>query len=61
MVQTINLAHMPAELVLYVAMYTSVENASFLRGQLLSGNPEFEYAFIDASVVSMPNTGPVPS
>jgi len=32
-------------------MYTDVENASFLREQLLAGNAEFEYAFIDASMI----------
>ncbi len=51
MVETIHLAHTPPELALHVAMYTDVENASFLREQLLAGNAEFEYAFIDASMV----------
>ena len=51
MVETIHLAHMPPELALHVAMYTDVENASFLKEQLLAGNAEFEYAFIDASMV----------
>jgi EKC/KEOPS complex subunit CGI121/TPRKB len=35
----------------YVALYRDVQNAAFLRQQLLSGNKEFEYAFIDASMV----------
>jgi len=52
MVETINLAHLPLDLALYVAMYTDVENASFLKEQLLAGNSDFEYAFIDASTVS---------
>jgi len=51
MVETIHLAHTPPELALHVAMYTDVENASFLREQLLAGNAEFEYAFIDASMI----------
>ncbi|KAJ9605698.1 hypothetical protein H2200_009547 [Cladophialophora chaetospira] len=51
MVETINLAHLPPELALYVAMYTDVENATFLKEQLLAGNAEFEYAFIDASLI----------
>ncbi|KAK5277173.1 hypothetical protein LTR20_010014 [Exophiala xenobiotica] len=51
MVETIHLAHMPPELALHVAMYTDVENASFLKDQLLAGNAEFEYAFIDASMI----------
>ena len=52
MVQKITLAHMPPELAVYVAMNTDVENAPFLKEQLLAGNAEFEYAFIDASMVS---------
>lgn len=51
MAQTIHLAHMPPELALYVSLYTDVENAPFLKQQLLAGNAEFEYAFIDASMV----------
>jgi EKC/KEOPS complex subunit CGI121/TPRKB len=51
MVQKINLAHVPPDLAIYAALYTNVENARFLKEQLLAGNSEFEYAFIDASVV----------
>ncbi|OCT49564.1 EKC/KEOPS complex subunit cgi121 [Cladophialophora carrionii] len=51
MVAKINLAHMPPELALYVAVYTDLQNASFLKEQLLAGNADFEYAFIDASMV----------
>ncbi|KAK6387010.1 hypothetical protein LTS17_000275 [Exophiala oligosperma] len=51
MAQTIHLAHMPPELALYVSLYTDVENAPFLKQQLLAGNAEFEYAFIDASMI----------
>ncbi|KIW19011.1 hypothetical protein PV08_03301 [Exophiala spinifera] len=51
MVLTIHLAHMPPELALYVSVYTDVENASFLKQQLLAGNAEFEYAFVDASMI----------
>ncbi|KAH0847763.1 hypothetical protein FOPE_01059 [Fonsecaea pedrosoi] len=51
MVELIKLAHMPADLPLYVAMYTDVQNAPFLKEQLLAGNSEFEYAFIDAKMV----------
>lgn len=53
MVQTVHVAHMPASLALYAAVYTDVENAAFLKSQLLAGNTEFEYAFIDASMVSI--------
>ncbi len=51
MVQQIKLAHMPPELALYATCYTDVENATFLREQLLAGNTEYEYAFIDASMI----------
>lgn len=51
MVEKINLAHMPPEMALYATVYTDVENAALLKEQLLAGNSEFEYAFIDASMV----------
>ena len=49
--QTFNLAHLPPDLAIHVALYTEVQNAPFLRDQLLQGNQEFEYALIDATVV----------
>jgi len=52
MVQALQLAHMPPDLALFVALYRNVKNAPFLREQLLAGNRDFEYAFIDASTVS---------
>ena len=52
-VQTIQLAHLPPSLAVHVALYQDLKNAPFLREQLISGNTEFEYAFIDASVVSI--------
>jgi EKC/KEOPS complex subunit CGI121/TPRKB len=51
MLQTIQLSHMPPGLALYVALYCDVKNAAFLRQQLLDGNADFEYAFIDASMI----------
>ncbi|KAL2415495.1 EKC/KEOPS complex subunit [Exophiala dermatitidis] len=51
MVQQLHLAHTPANLALYVAVYRNVENVTFLREQLLAGNADFEYAFIDATLV----------
>lgn len=51
MLQTIQLSHMPPGMVLYVTMYRDVKNAAFLRQQLLDGNADFEYAFIDASMI----------
>ncbi|KAJ5888196.1 hypothetical protein N7495_008237 [Penicillium taxi] len=49
--ESINLPHLPASLPIHVALYRNVENAAFLREQLLAGNTEFQYAFIDASMV----------
>jgi EKC/KEOPS complex subunit CGI121/TPRKB len=51
MLQTIHMSHMPPELALHVALYRDVKNAAFLKQQLLNGNTDFEYAFIDASMV----------
>ena len=51
MLQTLQLAHLPPELALYVTLYRGVKNAAFLRQQLLDGNADFEYAFVDASMV----------
>lgn len=52
--QTLNLAHLPPDLAVHIALYTDLQNAPFLRDQLLRGNPDFEYALIDASVVRRP-------
>jgi hypothetical protein len=49
--ETIHLSHLPSTLPIHVALYRDLQNASFLREQLLAGNSEFEYAFIDASMV----------
>ena len=51
MAESIELAHTPPGLALYVTCYTGVHNAAALREQLLAGNTEYEYAFVDASVV----------
>ena len=49
--QNFHLAHLPPDLAVHVALYTEVQNAPYLRDQLLQGNQDFEYALIDASVV----------
>lgn len=51
MLNTVQLAHLPPELAVHVALYRDLQNASFLREQLLAGNSEFEYAFVDANLV----------
>lgn len=51
MAESIQLAHLPPDLTLLVACYKDVENAPFLREQLLAANQTFNYAFIDASAI----------
>ena len=51
MLHILHLVHMPPELAVYVALYKDVENAPYLKEQLLAGNTDFEYAFIDASMI----------
>ena len=57
LLREIHLSHLPPDLAVFVAQYRDVENASFLRDQLLAGNAEFEYAFLDASMVCSPGLG----
>ena len=54
----VHLANLSPEYLL-VSLFTDVSNAGFLRQQLLDGNTEFEYAFIDASTVCMKYQAPV--
>ncbi|KAL4747932.1 hypothetical protein BDW72DRAFT_163245 [Aspergillus terricola var. indicus] len=49
--ETIHLPHLPSSLEIHAALYKNVQNAAFLRQQLLSANADFEYAFIDASMI----------
>ncbi|KAK2810826.1 hypothetical protein FQN50_002649 [Emmonsiellopsis sp. PD_5] len=49
--KSIQLAHVPPTQPVHVALYRDLQNAQFLREQLLAGNTEFEYAFIDASTI----------
>lgn len=37
----------------HVALFKDVKNASYLRSQLLAANPDFDYAFLDAEMVSL--------
>ena len=52
LLESIRIPHMPEELHLFAALFSDVQNPVFLREQLLAGNTAFEYAFIDASMVS---------
>ncbi|EME46851.1 hypothetical protein DOTSEDRAFT_78978 [Dothistroma septosporum NZE10] len=48
--ETVTLPHLPQH-ALHVCLFRDVQNAAFLRQQLLDGNTNFEYAFLDASVL----------
>ncbi|KXS96444.1 hypothetical protein AC578_3227 [Pseudocercospora eumusae] len=48
--ETASLPHLPRH-PLHICLFTDVQNASFLREQLLAGNTDYEYAFLDASVL----------
>ncbi|MCJ1327428.1 hypothetical protein MMC10_004097 [Thelotrema lepadinum] len=48
MLSKIELSHIPPGLSVYVGLYSDVENAAFLRKQLLDQNSDFEFAFLDA-------------
>ncbi|KAK5709799.1 hypothetical protein LTR17_019469 [Elasticomyces elasticus] len=48
--ETILLPHL-GQYPLQIGLFLDVQNAHFLRQQLLDGNTEFEYAFLDASVL----------
>lgn len=51
--ETLALEHLPLTHTLHIALFHDVANAPFLQQQLLAGNTGFEYAFIDASIVSL--------
>lgn len=51
-VTSIQLEHIPRPHSVHLALFKNVQNAAFLRDQLLAGNTDFEYAFIDATTVS---------
>lgn len=51
LITTLHLAHLPPSLGVHVALCRNLQNATFLRQQLLDGNSEFEYALLDASTV----------
>ena len=48
--ETITLPHL-SESPLLIGLFTNVTNAAFLRQQLLQGNSDFEYAFLDAEAI----------
>ncbi|KAI1119050.1 kinase binding protein CGI-121-domain-containing protein [Nemania sp. NC0429] len=52
LLETLHLEHVPETHSVHVAVFRDVANAAFLHQQLLARNSEFEYALIDASVVT---------
>lgn len=48
--ESVTLPHLPDH-PLRIGVFAGVQNAAFLRQQLLDGNRDFEYAFLDASAV----------
>lgn len=51
LVKELHLAHTPPSVAIYAALFRDIKNAAFLRQQLLAGNTDFEYAFVDARMV----------
>lgn len=49
--EVVKLEHLPDNYTVHIALFRDVKNAAFLHEQLLSRNSDFEYTFIDASVV----------
>ncbi|KAI1279337.1 kinase binding protein CGI-121-domain-containing protein [Xylaria sp. FL0933] len=50
--ETFQLEHIPPTHSVHVAVFRDVENAAFLHQQLLARNADFEYALIDAGVIT---------
>ena len=51
LLQSLQLEHLPEGYTAHLAMFHDVKNAGFVYEQLLAGNSDFEYAFVDASIV----------
>lgn len=49
--ESIQLPHVPLTHTLHVTLFQNIENAGFLRQQLLEGNTDYEYAFLDTAVL----------
>ncbi|KAF1816182.1 CGI-121-domain-containing protein [Eremomyces bilateralis CBS 781.70] len=49
-IQTIYLPHLPANPI-HIFLFENVKNAAFLREQLMAGNMEFEYTFLDSTMI----------
>ncbi|KAK5630444.1 hypothetical protein RRF57_006159 [Xylaria bambusicola] len=52
LLETLQLEHVPSTHSVHIAVFRGVENAAFLHQQLLARNADFEYALIDAAVIT---------
>lgn len=51
LLETVSLEHVPSTHSVHIALFKGVANAGHLQSQLLTRNPDFEYAFIDATTI----------
>ncbi|OAA40673.1 Protein cgi121 [Metarhizium rileyi] len=51
LLETLSIEHVPSSYTAYLSLFRDIQNANFLHQQLLARNADFEYAFVDASVV----------
>lgn len=49
--ETIQLPHLPETHSLHAILFQDIENTAYLKQQLLEGNTDYEYAFLDTSVL----------
>jgi len=49
---TIQIPHL-SEYPVHISLFKDVQNSAFLRQQLLAGNSEYEYGFVDATTASL--------
>lgn len=49
-IHTVTLPHYPSHPI-HIALFQSVRNSPHLRAQLLSANPDYDYAFLDATTI----------
>ncbi|KAH8813078.1 kinase binding protein CGI-121-domain-containing protein [Xylogone sp. PMI_703] len=51
LIESFNLEHVPLSHTIHIALFRDVKNSAFLHQQLLAGNSDFEYSFLDASLI----------
>lgn len=58
LLESVAIEHIPPSHKVYLALFKDVSNADFLREQLLARNHDFEFAFVDATIVSLGTLAP---